>query len=45
LKTLAIRHKDGRYCQAGRFWPRIFAISFLIGVVTGIAMEFQFGTD
>ncbi len=31
--------------QAGRFWAKIFAINFLIGVVTGIPMEFQFGTN
>src|SRR6266702_5026995 len=45
LKTVAIRHKDERYNQAARFWARIFAINFLIGVVTGIPMEFQFGTN
>jgi len=45
LKTIAIRHKDERYNQAARFWARIFAINFLIGVVTGIPMEFQFGTN
>jgi len=45
LKTIAIRHEDERYNQAARFWARIFAINFLIGVVTGIPMEFQFGTN
>src|SRR5437899_11391331 len=45
LKTIAIRHKDERYNQAARFWARIFAINFLTGVVTGIPMEFQFGTN
>src|SRR5437763_13145152 len=45
LKTIAIRHKDERYNQAARFWAKIFAINFLIGVVTGIPMEFQFGTN
>src|SRR5947208_1206268 len=45
LKTLALRHKDERYNQAARFWARIFAVNFLIGVVTGIPMEFQFGTN
>ena len=45
LKTLAIRGKSELYNQAARFWARIFAISFLIGVVTGIPMEFQFGTN
>src|SRR5438309_3717256 len=45
LKTIALRHKDERYNEAARFWARIFAINFLIGVVTGIPMEFQFGTN
>jgi cytochrome d ubiquinol oxidase subunit I len=45
LKTIAIRHQDERYNQAARFWAKIFAINFLLGVVTGIPMEFQFGTN
>src|SRR6266568_6352823 len=45
FKTIAIRHKDERYNQTARFWARIFAVNFLIGVVTGIPMEFQFGTN
>src|SRR6266487_4266637 len=45
FKTIAIRHKDERYNQASRFWAKIFAVNFLIGVVTGIPMEFQFGTN
>jgi cytochrome d ubiquinol oxidase subunit I len=45
LKTIAIRRKNERYNEAARFWARIFAINFLIGVVTGIPMEFQFGTN
>jgi cytochrome d ubiquinol oxidase subunit I len=45
LKTVALRWKDERYNQAARFWARIFAVNFLIGVVTGIPMEFQFGTN
>src|SRR5271165_1452431 len=45
LKTIAIRNHDERYNQAARFWGKIFAINFLLGVVTGIPMEFQFGTN
>jgi cytochrome d ubiquinol oxidase subunit I len=45
LKTLALRRNDERYSQAARFWARIFGINFVIGVVTGIPMEFQFGTN
>ena len=45
LKTIAIRRGDERYNQAARFWGKILAINFLLGVVTGIPMEFQFGTN
>lgn len=31
--------------RASRFWTKLFAISFAIGVATGITMEFQFGTN
>ena len=45
LKSIAIRCKDEQYNQAARFWAKVFAINFLLGVVTGIPMEFQFGTN
>jgi cytochrome d ubiquinol oxidase subunit I len=45
LKTVAVRRHDERYNDAARFWARIFAINFLLGVVTGVPMEFQFGTN
>ncbi len=45
LKTLALRTGDEHYNRAMRFWARIFGISFALGVVTGIPLEFQFGTN
>jgi len=45
LKTLALKKNDETYNQAARFWARIFGINFAVGVVTGIPMEFQFGTN
>src|SRR5258707_15136416 len=45
LKSLALWKHDERYNLAARFWARIFAINFAMGVVTGIPMEFQFGTN
>ena len=45
LKTIEIRTKDRHYGSAARFWARIFAVTFAAGVVTGIPMEFQFGTN
>src|ERR1700755_2893113 len=45
LKTIALRTGDEHYNRAARFWAKIFGISFALGVVTGIPMEFQFGTN
>lgn len=45
LKTVGLWKNDERYHQAARFWAKIFGISFVFGVVTGIPMEFQFGTN
>jgi cytochrome d ubiquinol oxidase subunit I len=45
LKTMALRTGNQHYNQAARFWAKIFAINFAMGVVTGIPMEFQFGTN
>src|SRR5262245_9498211 len=45
LKTRALRPCGGLANQSVRFWSRIFAVNFVIGVVTGIPMEFQFGTN
>ena len=36
---------EQRYGKAARFWTKIFAVNFAVGVVTGIPMEFQFGTN
>lgn len=33
------------YERAARFWTKVFALNFAIGVATGIVMEFQFGTN
>ncbi len=45
LKTRALQTGEERYNRAARFWAKIFGISFAMGVVTGIPMEFQFGTN
>src|SRR6184192_4215351 len=45
LKTMGLRRNDETYNKAARFWARIFGINFVIGVVTGIPLEFQFGTN
>lgn len=45
LKTLALRTGNEHYNRSSRFWAKIFGINFGMGVVTGIPMEFQFGTN
>lgn len=44
-KTMELRTGDESYNRAARFWTKIFGINFALGVVTGIPMEFQFGTN
>jgi cytochrome d ubiquinol oxidase subunit I len=41
----AAHHLDEESGRAAAFWTKIFAINFAAGVVTGIPMEFQFGTN
>src|SRR5271165_5232729 len=45
LKVLALRTGNERYNETARFWARIFGLNFAMGVVTGIMLEFQFGTN
>jgi cytochrome bd ubiquinol oxidase subunit I len=45
LKSVFLRNSNELYNVAARFWGRIFAITFVVGVVTGIPLEFQFGTN
>src|SRR2546429_4776094 len=45
LKTRALGAGGEHYNRSARFWIKIFAINFAMGVVTGIPMEFQFGTN
>jgi len=45
LKSMALRTGEEHYNRAARFWMKIFGINFALGVVTGIPMEFQFGTN
>ncbi|HWA82491.1 MAG TPA: cytochrome ubiquinol oxidase subunit I [Fimbriimonadaceae bacterium] len=45
FKLIAYRRNDEVYDRAAQFWARIFGINFAVGVVTGIPLEFQFGTN
>jgi cytochrome bd ubiquinol oxidase subunit I len=40
-----LRSGEAIYEQAARFWTRVFALNFALGVATGIVMEFEFGTN
>jgi cytochrome d ubiquinol oxidase subunit I len=44
-KWRALRTGNEKYNLAVRFWAKIFGLNFAVGVVTGIPMEFQFGTN
>ena len=45
FKWKFLRTKIDKYNHAAKFFMKIFAINFALGVVTGIPMEFQFGTN
>ena len=45
MEGLYLRTGNPQYEAMTRFWTRIFAVNFAVGVATGIAMEFQFGTN
>ena len=45
LGVLWLRRKEDRYQHLMRFWTKIFAVSFAMGVVSGIVLSYQFGTN
>jgi cytochrome d ubiquinol oxidase subunit I len=45
MKAVALKSGNAQWNDAARFWIRVFGINFAVGVVTGIPMEFQFGTN
>lgn len=45
FESLYIKTKNKEYEILTRFWIKIFALTFGIGVATGIIMEFEFGTN
>jgi len=45
MKAIGLRSGHEAWNYAARFWIRVFGLSFTMGVVTGIPMEFQFGTN
>jgi cytochrome bd ubiquinol oxidase subunit I len=45
METVFVRTGDEDYRRMAKFWGKIFIINFAVGVVTGITLEFQFGTN
>jgi cytochrome d ubiquinol oxidase subunit I len=45
LEGMYLWKREPIYETAARFWTQLFAVSFAVGVATGIVMEFQFGTN
>lgn len=45
VEALWLITREERYYHHARFWMRLFLLNFAVGVVSGIPMEFQFGTN
>ncbi|HPC84308.1 MAG TPA: cytochrome ubiquinol oxidase subunit I [Thermoanaerobaculaceae bacterium] len=45
METMWVRTRDEDYLRMTKFWGKLFLINFAVGVVTGITLEFQFGTN
>ncbi|MBI4772972.1 MAG: cytochrome ubiquinol oxidase subunit I [Deltaproteobacteria bacterium] len=45
MEALWLKTKEEAYYRHARFWTRLFVLNFAVGVITGIPMEFQFGTN
>jgi cytochrome bd ubiquinol oxidase subunit I len=45
METAFVKTKNEEYRDMAKFWGKLFLINFAIGVVTGITLEFQFGTN
>lgn len=45
METLWVRRRDEDYLRMTKFFGKLFLLNFAVGVVTGITLEFQFGTN
>jgi cytochrome bd ubiquinol oxidase subunit I len=45
LEARFLKTQDPQFETAAKFWTKIFALNFALGVASGIVMEFQFGTN
>ena len=45
MEGMYLKTKNSLYEEMTKFWVKVFALTFAIGVATGIVMEFEFGTN
>ena len=45
METIYVVKKDNFWKRAARFWMKLFAVNFAVGIATGIILEFEFGTN
>jgi cytochrome d ubiquinol oxidase subunit I len=45
MESIYVKTGDEEYKRMAKFWGKLFLINFAVGVVTGITLEFQFGTN
>jgi cytochrome d ubiquinol oxidase subunit I len=45
VESFYLKTKNPLYLQMAKFWTKVFALTFAMGVATGIVMEFEFGTN
>ena len=45
FETIYVKTGDEEYKRMAKFWGKLFLINFALGIVTGITLEFQFGTN
>ena len=45
IEAIYLKTKNPLYLQMAKFWTKVFALTFALGVATGIVMEFEFGTN
>lgn len=45
IEAIYLKTGDPAYLRIAQFWTKVFALTFAIGVATGIVMEFEFGTN
>lgn len=45
MESIYVARKDEFWKKAAKFWMKLFAINFAVGIATGIILEFEFGTN